>query len=463
MLTFNQISMVEEAAFQSPPLRTLFWDYQGTPGNEYDCDCNAQWMWKFLNSSAIATSVTCTSPAKYAGRLLASLEYEELVCGSDSKPSLTVLPDCSNVYVRPGQCVKLKCIPHPFMHVSWIKINGDIPQGLTHTGSLCQQGCSSSSPYDLVIPNTNAQHSGQYMCIGWHKDGTTTTKTCKVTVGIGPFFREIPQDITLTVPGPAVVFEVYPGGQPVPNITWFRNGQRLQTGLLSKYQQTASGALILTSTVAEDAGRYIMELSNPFGATQYTVELQFRRSDPCGGRCKNGGVCDLLPSCQCTGGYTGTTCGIPPVVPLTTPPTNTTRQQETGNKSAVVSTTKQLSTLSQEAMPTSSTSIGQVTNQVNQLSTLSQEAMPTPTTSTAQMVIQLLGSTTVAELSNPAPLQTPFNGTNSETEDISSGEYFKRLEEINERNRKIEEENRLRTSQQNDGNNSKKRKRSHFN
>ena len=114
-------------------------------------------------------------------------------------------------------------------------------------------------------------------------------------------------------------------------------------------------------------------------------------------------------------------------------------------------------------MPTSSTSIGQVTNQVNQLSTLSQEAMPTPTTSTAQMVIQLLGSTTVAELSNPAPLQTPFNGTNSETEDISSGEYFKRLEEINERNRKIEEENRLRTSQQNDGNNSKKRKRSHFN
>ena len=59
-----------------------FWDYQGTPGNEYDCDCNAQWMWKFLNSSAIATSVTCTSPAKYAGRLLASLEYEELVCGS---------------------------------------------------------------------------------------------------------------------------------------------------------------------------------------------------------------------------------------------------------------------------------------------------------------------------------------------------------------------------------------------
>jgi hypothetical protein len=82
MLTFNQISMVEEAAFQSPPLRTLFWDYQGTPGNEYDCDCNAQWMWKFLNSSAIATSVTCTSPAKYAGRLLASLEYEELVCGS---------------------------------------------------------------------------------------------------------------------------------------------------------------------------------------------------------------------------------------------------------------------------------------------------------------------------------------------------------------------------------------------
>ena len=67
-----------------------------------------------------------------------------------------------------------------------MQVDGELPQAIAPLGSVCQQACSSSSQYDLVIPNANFHHSGQYVCVAVHNDGMTTTKTCKVTVGGEP-------------------------------------------------------------------------------------------------------------------------------------------------------------------------------------------------------------------------------------------------------------------------------------
>ena len=60
------------------------WDYLGFPGNNLVCDCNALWLWRFLNTSNIISSITCTKPDSLTGQLLTSIQETDLQCGKTS-------------------------------------------------------------------------------------------------------------------------------------------------------------------------------------------------------------------------------------------------------------------------------------------------------------------------------------------------------------------------------------------
>uniref|UniRef100_A0A8C4NAG5 Ig-like domain-containing protein n=1 Tax=Eptatretus burgeri TaxID=7764 RepID=A0A8C4NAG5_EPTBU len=89
-----------------------------------------------------------------------------------------------------------------------------------------------------------------------------------------PAFALSPRNVRV-VPGATATFDGKVKGTPEPQVTWYRNGDRLTAGGRLNIECGPRGTfgLHIAKVTAADAGKYCCEVSNEAGTKQVIVEL----------------------------------------------------------------------------------------------------------------------------------------------------------------------------------------------
>ncbi|KAK7487638.1 hypothetical protein BaRGS_00021188, partial [Batillaria attramentaria] len=158
-----------------------------------------------------------------------------------------------------NETVVLECPTAGFSlpSISWTRYGGQLPQD------------SLQDAYgNLRIPAVSLRDGGTYIC------QTATGQSLRVSLGVqAPPLVMVPEEeklVTATA-GETVEIACHGGGFPVPNVTWFHDGDRLgEPRILSR----SDGHILLLEEVTEaDAGIYVCELSNVLGHSSAIIEL----------------------------------------------------------------------------------------------------------------------------------------------------------------------------------------------
>ncbi|KAI2662648.1 Immunoglobulin superfamily DCC subclass member 3 [Labeo rohita] len=145
------------------------------------------------------------------------------VSGSQSsvykEPMILVGPE--NLTLTVHQTAILECVAtgYPRPIVSWSRLDGR-PIGV--------EGIQVLGTGNLMISDVRVQHSGVYVCAA-NKPGTRVRRTAqgRLVVQAPAEFVQPPQSIARPV-GTTAIFTCLAQGEPVPQITWLKNGQILE-------------------------------------------------------------------------------------------------------------------------------------------------------------------------------------------------------------------------------------------
>ena len=91
--------------------------------------------------------------------------------------------------------------------------------------------------------------------------------TCFLSVP--PSFQVIPQGTNITVGSP-LILHCKAMGSPHPDITWQKDGLSVNT---SHVTLLSNGSLYISSTLAQDAGRYSCRATNVAGSTSVQANI----------------------------------------------------------------------------------------------------------------------------------------------------------------------------------------------
>uniref|UniRef100_A0A8C0HEC6 Ig-like domain-containing protein n=2 Tax=Chelonoidis abingdonii TaxID=106734 RepID=A0A8C0HEC6_CHEAB len=90
-----------------------------------------------------------------------------------------------------------------------------------------------------------------------------------------PTFTQ-PLQSVVALEGSAATFEAHISGSPVPEVSWFRDGQVISTATLPGVQISFSDGrakLVIPAVTADNSGRYSIQATNRAGQATSTVEL----------------------------------------------------------------------------------------------------------------------------------------------------------------------------------------------
>ncbi|XP_023675521.1 immunoglobulin superfamily DCC subclass member 3 isoform X1 [Paramormyrops kingsleyae] len=189
------------------------------------------------------------------------------VSGSQSsvykEPTILVGPE--NLTLTVHQTAILECVAtgYPRPIVSWSRLDGR-PIGV--------EGIQVLGTGNLMISDVRVQHSGIYVCAA-NKPGTRVRRTAqgRLVVQAPAEFIQPPQSIARPV-GTTAIFSCLAQGEPLPQLTWLKNGQVLEPGGHVKLRNNNS-TLIIYGISQEDEAIYQCIAENNAGSTQASARL----------------------------------------------------------------------------------------------------------------------------------------------------------------------------------------------
>ncbi|XP_028679098.1 immunoglobulin superfamily DCC subclass member 3 isoform X2 [Erpetoichthys calabaricus] len=202
-----------------------------------------------------------------------SLEASLTVSGSHSavykEPTILVGPE--NLTLTVHQTAILECVAtgYPQPIVSWSRLDGR-PIGV--------EGIQVLGSGNLMISDLSVQHSGVYVCAA-NKPGTRVRRTAQghLVVQAPAAFVQSPQSISRPL-GTTALFTCLAQGEPLPQITWLKNGQVLQPSSHVKLKNNNS-TLVIYGISQEDEAIYQCIAENSAGSTQASAHLTVLLSD----------------------------------------------------------------------------------------------------------------------------------------------------------------------------------------
>ncbi|TMS16265.1 Neurofascin [Larimichthys crocea] len=177
---------------------------------------------------------------------------------AEAAPSwLSPTGSSSSILVLQGEELLLECIAAgvPTPHISWTKDGDDLvvrPRMRVKNFNKMIQ-----------IPRASFDDAGEYVCSATNKIGYIE-HTITVRVKAAPFWLEKPADLVLA-PEENGRLVCRSDGVPRPTISWFLNGEPIETATPLPNRQVSGDTLTLRSVTTENNGVYQCNASNPFG------------------------------------------------------------------------------------------------------------------------------------------------------------------------------------------------------
>ncbi|XP_023673219.2 immunoglobulin superfamily DCC subclass member 3-like isoform X1 [Paramormyrops kingsleyae] len=179
------------------------------------------------------------------------------------EPTIVVGPE--NLTLTVHQTAILECVAtgYPQPIVSWSRLDGR-PIGV--------EGIQVLGNGNLMISDVGVQHSGIYVCAA-NKPGTRVRRTAqgRLVVQAPAKFVQPPQSIARPV-GTTAVFTCLAQGEPLPQLTWLKNGQILEPGGHVKLRNNNSTLTIYSIGQADEA-MYQCIAENSAGSDQASAHL----------------------------------------------------------------------------------------------------------------------------------------------------------------------------------------------
>ncbi|KAM9476100.1 hemicentin-1 isoform 3-T3 [Clarias gariepinus] len=165
-----------------------------------------------------------------------------------------------------GHMISLMCDvqTHPASEIAW-----------TRDGQLLNLGSRVhilSGGKVLQISGVLQQDAGQYVCTATNSAGQAQ-KSIMLNVYAPPILLPLPHtgsEVMSPHIGSSVTLSCEAQGIPVPEVTWYRNGQKLTSG---KFIQLIGQKLTINSMQVSDEGVYICKVFNPAGQMERTFTL----------------------------------------------------------------------------------------------------------------------------------------------------------------------------------------------
>ncbi|XP_033943851.1 neurofascin [Pseudochaenichthys georgianus] len=163
----------------------------------------------------------------------------------------------SSILVLQGEELLLECIAAgvPTPHITWTK-NGD---NLAVTPRTRVKNFNKM----IQIPKASFDDVGEYGCTATNKLGYIE-HTITVRVKAAPFWLEKPTDLVLA-PEENGRLVCRTDGAPRPTVSWFINGEPIETATPQANRQVSGDTLDLRSVTAENTAVYQCNASNQFG------------------------------------------------------------------------------------------------------------------------------------------------------------------------------------------------------
>uniref|UniRef100_A0A8C9V4L5 Immunoglobulin superfamily DCC subclass member 3 n=1 Tax=Scleropages formosus TaxID=113540 RepID=A0A8C9V4L5_SCLFO len=179
------------------------------------------------------------------------------------EPMILVGPE--NLTLTVHQTAILECVAtgYPRPIVSWSRLDGR-PIGV--------EGIQVLGTGNLMISDVGVQHSGIYVCAA-NKPGSRVRRTAqgRLVVQAPAEFVQPPQSIARPV-GTTAIFTCLAQGEPLPQLTWLKNGQILEPSGHVKLRNNNS-TLTIYGIGQEDEAIYQCIAENSAGSTQASARL----------------------------------------------------------------------------------------------------------------------------------------------------------------------------------------------
>ncbi|KAL4660672.1 immunoglobulin superfamily DCC subclass member 3-like [Arapaima gigas] len=179
------------------------------------------------------------------------------------EPVILVGPE--NLTLTVHQTAILECVAtgYPRPIVSWSRLDGR-PIGV--------EGIQVLGTGNLMISDVGVQHSGIYVCAA-NKPGSRVRRTAQghLVVQAPAEFVQPPQSIARPV-GTTAIFTCLAQGEPLPQLTWLKNGQILEPSGHVKLRNNNS-TLTIAGIGQEDEAIYQCIAENSAGSTQASARL----------------------------------------------------------------------------------------------------------------------------------------------------------------------------------------------
>uniref|UniRef100_A0AAV2KYV0 Ig-like domain-containing protein n=1 Tax=Knipowitschia caucasica TaxID=637954 RepID=A0AAV2KYV0_KNICA len=126
----------------------------------------------------------------------------------------------------------------------------------------------------LQIPRARVEDSGRYTCVAVNEAGQDSIQY-DVRVLIPPTIRdsdtEFPEEVTVLA-NKTTQLKCQVDGSPAPNVTWYKDSQRLSTDATHRVLSSGRILQVLTPQLA-DTGRYVCVAENVAGSTEKSFNL----------------------------------------------------------------------------------------------------------------------------------------------------------------------------------------------
>ncbi|XP_054706957.1 protein sidekick-like [Uloborus diversus] len=197
----------------------------------------------------------------------------------DFVPAEIIIPPKDSVFKQGMYPANLECIvnarPLDSVEITWKKDGQDLAMSsISHLLSPWNRS--------VTLLSVGPMHSGIYECevnmLG--RASPVVKASANVTVIVEPAlvrgpFRETISEISKTVQLPCSA-----SGTPEPEVTWFRNAQKIDSNVSGRYEILQNGTLLISSLSGSDTGIYQCTAKNIAGEISASTWLHVKTSAP---------------------------------------------------------------------------------------------------------------------------------------------------------------------------------------
>ncbi|XP_012286670.1 peroxidasin [Orussus abietinus] len=276
--TFNDLPALERLFLQNNKLNRVPADAFRNVGpmtklkldsNALVCDCDLVWLLQRARTRPSEMAAICHEPTYMKGKSLAAMSVNDFHC---TKPKIMEGP--ADVEVHLGETATLSCrvAGDPKPSIKWMRNSDEVPLDGEHY-VMKDDG-------SLTISPMTENDVGEYECVASSEMGYTKSRPARAVVTVSPNIRftEVPHSRTIKT-GDDVTLICRAEGTPSPRLSWWRDGERIETGGRTFVEDSAT-ALRILATKDSDSGRYVCQAENENGLAEASADLRVLSQDP---------------------------------------------------------------------------------------------------------------------------------------------------------------------------------------